>query len=207
MKKAILLLAVLAVAMSACRNRSMTVTETTTDSTTVVTWNEFTKIAPEQIEGNFIKDLGENWMLVTAGTLASYNTMTASWGGIGIVWQRPVTFITIRNTRYTYTFLQANDIYTLTFFGGAEKEAMGILGSRSGRDGDKVALTDLTPVETPLGSVSFRQATMVIECRKIFENALDPKSIFVDEIAADYMKNDERHILFFGEIVNVWVKK
>lgn len=194
--------------MGACRDKGAKVQENTAaDTTNVVTWNGFTRIEPEEIEGNFIKNLGENWMLVTAGTPLSYNTMTASWGGIGIIWEHPVAFITIRNTRYTYEFLQANDIYTLTFFGGAEKEAMRILGTMSGRDGDKVARTDLTPVETPLGSMSFQQATMIIECRKIYENALDPKSIFIDEIAAGYMKNDERHILFFGEMVNVWVKK
>lgn len=169
-------------------------------------WNGYTKIEPQEIEGNVIQTIGEEWMLVTSGDSADYNTMTASWGGAGVVWSRPVAWITIRNTRYTHEFLTANDIYTLTFFGGGQKEAMMHLGSVSGRDGDKVAQSGLTPMETPLGSVSFEEATMIVECRKIFQQALDPKSIFVDEIAAEYISSGDRHDLFFGEIVNVWIK-
>lgn len=209
MKKTILLLAVAVLAAAGCREKKADGAQTETNAaadTEKVVWNGYTKIAPQDIEGNIIRNLEENWMLITAGDPESYNTMTASWGGLGEIWSTPVSFITVRNTRFTYQFLQNNDIYTLTFFGGKEKEAMGYLGSHSGRDGDKIAQTGLTPMETPLGSMSFEQATMILECRKLYEKELDPKSIFDDQIAADYLKNDERHILFFGEIVNVWVK-
>ena len=199
-------------AVVSCREKAVKTEDGTTAATATgdaadkEIWNGYTKISPADIDGNIIQRLGEEWMLITSGTPESYNTMTASWGGMGIIWGAPVSFITVRNTRYTYGFLQKNDIYTLTFFGGAEKEAMGYLGSHSGRDGDKVAQTGLTPMETPLGSMSFEQATMILECRKIFEDKLDPKSIFDDEMAKTYLGTTEHHVLFFGEIVNVWMK-
>ena len=205
-----LLLVVFVLSASSCREKKADATQTVTDptgNTEKVMWNGYTKIAAQEIEGNIIKNLEDNWMLITAGGPDSYNTMTASWGGLGEIWSTPVSFITVRNTRFTYGFLQNNDYYTLTFFGGAEKEAMHYLGSNSGRDGDKIAKTGLTPMETPLGCMSFEQATMILECKKLYEDELDPKSIFDDQIAGDYLKNNERHVMFFGEIVNVWVKK
>ena len=211
MKKTMLILAVLSLAVVSCRDKTPKTTgdaplATAVDTTGKEMWNGYMKIAPTDIEGNIVQRIGDEWMLITAGTPDSYNTMTAGWGGMGIIWSTPVSFIAVRNTRHTYGFLQKNDLYTLTFFGGGEKEAMTYLGTHSGRDGDKVAQTNLTPMETPLGSMSFAQATMILECRKLYEDKLDPKSMFDDEIAKDYLKNDERHVLFLGEIVNVWVK-
>ena len=180
---------------------------TAIDTTGREVWNGYVKIAPTEIPGNIIERVSEEWMLITSGNKESYNTMTAGWGGLGTLWSTPVAFMAVNNTRYTYEFLQKNDIYTLTFFDGEQKEAMTYLGSHSGRDGDKVAQSGLTPMETPLGSMSFGQGTMILECRKMYENKLDPKSIFDDQIAAGYLKNDgQHHVLFFGEIVNVWVK-
>ncbi len=195
-----------------CRDKAKTtegadVTATAIDTTGREVWNGYVKIAPTEIPDNVIERIGEEWMLITSGEKEAYNTMTASWGGLGMLWSAPVSFIAVRNTRYTYQFLQKNDIYTLTFFDGEQKEAMTSLGSHSGRDGDKVAQSGLTPMETPLGSMSFEQGTMILECRKMYENKLDPKSIFDDQIAEGYLKTDgQHHVLFFGEIVNVWVK-
>ena len=170
-------------------------------------WNGYENIAPDAIPENIISLLENDWMLITSGGEESFNTMTASWGGLGVVWSRPVAFMTVRNTRYTYEFLQRNDYYTLSFFDEDYKGALELLGSKSGRDGDKVAESGLTPMTTPVGAVSFEEARMIIECKKLYEEALDPKSIFDDAIAESYIKTDgERHILFIGEIVDVWVK-
>ena len=195
-----------------CRDKAKTtegadVTATAIDTTGREVWNGYVKIAPTEIPGNIVERVSEEWMLITSGSKESYNTMTAAWGGLGTIWNTPVSFIAVHNTRYTYEFLQRNDIYTLTFFDGAEKEAMTYLGTHSGRDGDKITQSGLTPMETPLGSMSFEQGAMILECRKMYENKLDPKSIFDDQIAEGYLKTDgQHHVLFFGEIVNVWVK-
>ena len=91
--------------------------------------------------------IGKQWMLVTAGTSEKFNTMTASWGGLGWLWNKPVAFVFIRPERYTHGFIEASDCMTLSFYGEEYREALKICGTKSGRDIDKVAATGLTPVK------------------------------------------------------------
>ena len=102
----------------------------------------------KDIEENLFQMIGEDWMLITAGDpkTEKYNTMTASWGGTGILWGKPVAFCFIRPQRYTYTFTEAGNHLTLSFFHGKKRDALKLCGSRSGRDCDKITLAGLTPV-------------------------------------------------------------
>jgi flavin reductase (DIM6/NTAB) family NADH-FMN oxidoreductase RutF len=211
--KRFLIIVIAAVAFAGCRGNAPaagTADSTAVDtlsSTGVANWNGYKNIAPADIPENAIELISKQWMLVTSGDSTSYNTMTASWGALGEIWSRDVALITIRNTRYTYEFLQRNDVFTLSFFDLEYRPAMTLLGTKSGRDGDKVAESGLTPMATPSGSMSFSEARMIIECRKLYEDKLDPKKIFDDEIAQDYIKTPgESHQLFIGEIIGVWVK-
>jgi flavin reductase (DIM6/NTAB) family NADH-FMN oxidoreductase RutF len=105
--------------------------------------SEFLTIKPDQITDNVFKLIGSDWMLITAGTLHEFNTMTASWGGMGVLWNKNVCWCVIRPHRYTYRFTEDADRFTLSFF---EEEHRGILkfcGTRSGRDVDKLAATGL----------------------------------------------------------------
>ena len=62
---------------------------------------------------NAFELIGKEWMLVTGGTKDNFNMMTASWGGIGWLWNKPVAFIFIRPERYTYPLIEKNDQLTL----------------------------------------------------------------------------------------------
>lgn len=136
-----------------------------------------TKIDPKQIDENVIRLIGSQWMLVTAGNPAHFNTMTASWGGLGFLWNRPVAFVFIRPQRYTFQFAEENSGLTLSFFGEEYRDALKICGSRSGRDTDKVAEAGLTPEPTPGGNVAFGEASLVLECRKLYAEMLRPGGI------------------------------
>ena len=94
-------------------------------------------IKPEELDKNVFHMIGREWLLVTAEKAGKVNTMTASWGGVGVMWGRNVAFIVIRPQRYTKEFVDAGDYFTITFFDGYKKE-LGVLGSKSGRDGDKI---------------------------------------------------------------------
>ena len=110
--------------------------------------------------------IGNEWWLVTAGDEAKgYNTMTASWGHVGVIWQRPTAIVYIRPQRYTKEFVDRADRYTLSLFGGGYKKEMGYLGSHSGRDEDKVAKVGLTPVFEE-DYTYFAEAEIVVVCRK-----------------------------------------
>ena len=113
--------------------------------------------------------IGKQWMLVTAGTSEKFNTMTASWGGLGWLWNKPVAFVFIRPERYTHGFIEASDCMTLSFYGEEYREALKICGTKSGRDSDKVAATGLTPEELESGNMTFGEARLTRDCRKLFK--------------------------------------
>lgn len=173
-------------------------------------WNEvYTEIKPSEIPGNPIELIGKGWMLITSGEVGSYNTMTASWGAMGEIWSLPVACVTVRNCRYTNTFLEKNDVFTLSFFDEEYRPALQILGTKSGRDGDKVAEAGLTPVASPAGSVSFGEARMVLECRKLYADPLDRSRIAPDIAGKIYsnVSDDEHHILYIGQITSAWIRQ
>jgi len=163
----------------------------------------FRQIRPTDITDNVFKLLDKDWMLVTAGNLGDYNTMTASWGHLGILWNLPVAIAYIRPQRHTYGFANRFDEYTLSFFPERYRIALQFCGTRSGRDHDKAAETGLTPVQTERGNVIFQEARLVLECRKIYQDDLKKRNFLVPEIAAkNYPKNDF-HRFFMGQVVHV----
>ena len=127
----------------------------------------------------------KQWALVTAGTLNHYNTMTISWGGLGTLWSRPVATVYVKPIRYTYQFLEKNEYFTVSFFPEAYKKDLGILGSKSGRDGDKISLTSLTPQPVEHG-VTFSQASATLICKKIYWQDLDLEQIPQDAVDTYY---------------------
>jgi len=167
---------------------------------------EFVEIKPEQITDNTFKLIGSDWMLVTAGTLDAYNTMTASWGGLGVLWNKNVCFCFVRPTRYTYGFMEKADTFTLTFFDEEYRDALTFCGSHSGRDVDKAAKTGFTPVQSGSGSVYFSEARMVIECRKLYFQDIDPANFLDPGIEKNYSQKDY-HRMYVGEIIRCLQKK
>ena len=77
---------------------------------------KFTEIDVKSINDNMFKSIGQDWMLITSGEKEKFNTMTASWGGVGVLWNKNVTFAFIRPQRYTFDFMEKNDYYSLSFF-------------------------------------------------------------------------------------------
>lgn len=172
------------------------------------TEKSFQAISPKEVNDNFIKLIGDQWMLVTAGDSAKFNTMTASWGCAGYLWNKPVVFIFIRPQRYTFGFLEENKDFTLSFFDEKYREALQICGSVSGRDVNKMEKTDLTPRFTAEGNVTFEEARLVLECRKLYGDFLNPEAFIDKEIFEKvYGKEEGVHKVFVAEIVNVWEKK
>lgn len=186
----------------------------TTDTTTISSaWEErYVAIPATEIQGNSMDLIGNQWMLVTAGNAASYNTMTAAWGALGMAWGRPSAFIMIRESRYTYEFLQREQAYTLSFFDEEYRSALRICGTQTGRTEDKVKNAGLTPITTPSGLMTFSEARLVIECRNMYQDRLDTEHITPNYQTSivqgtHYDTDPTRHQLFISEITKVWVRK
>jgi len=166
----------------------------------------FDTISPYDLSDNVFKLLDKDWMLVTAGRTDDFNTMTASWGHLGIIWNLPVAIAYIRPQRHTYGFANRYDHYTLSFFTERYRSVLQFCGTRSGRDHDKAAETGLTPVQTEKGNVYFEEARMVMECRKIYEDDLKKKNFLDPELASkNYPKNDF-HRFYMGEITQILIR-
>ncbi|MCU0277191.1 MAG: flavin reductase, partial [Acidobacteria bacterium] len=145
----------------------------------------------------------KRWFLLTAGTKQSFNTMTVAWGSVGGMWEMPFVQVVVRPTRHTFGFMNEFDTFTLCSFPAKFRKDLALLGSRSGRDGDKIALTRLTPVKSAaVAAPSFKEADLVIECRKIYWQDLDDRHFLSEKIAAQYPQMDF-HRVFFGEILRV----
>lgn len=165
------------------------------------------RIEIKDLTENFFESISKEWMLVTAGTPEHFNTMTASWGGIGFLWNKPVAFVFIRPERYTYEFAEKNECLTLSFLGDENRQIYNICGSKSGRDTDKVKETGLKPLPTPDENITFEQSRLTLECRKLYSRMLEPES-FIDKQPLEkwYGENNGMHKMYIVEIVNVWKK-
>ena len=182
------------------------------DGTGNTSWHSrYDRIEATDLPDNVIDLIGKQWMLVTAGNKSSYNTMTAAWGAVGYMWSRPSTFIVIRDSRYTYQFLQREESFTLSFFTEEYRGALRICGTKSGRDADKVSEAGLTPLEIPSGLMSFKEARMIIECKKIFVQEMDYAYLtqpYKEKIMEESYNNEpSKHQLFISEITSIWIKK
>ena len=162
-------------------------------------------IDPKQIAGNPFAMIGDQWMLITAGTGEACNTMTASWGGLGVLWNAPVATCYVRPQRYTKEFLDREEYFTLTFFGEAYRKALSVCGSKSGRDVDKVKECGFTVKTAECGAPYFEEAELVIVCRKRFAQDFDPANIPGDVKEKQY-PNEDYHTMYIGEIVEVLSK-
>ena len=161
----------------------------------------FIPIKAEEITDNPFTLLDKEWMLVTSGSMDGFNTMTASWGGFGILWHKPVVFCFIRPSRYTYEFLEKNNSFSLSFFPEKFRKALAICGSKSGRDGDKIKAAGLTPVSSTEKTIYFEEARLVLVCHKLYSEDLKSQRFLCADIFSHYPEQDI-HRMYIGEIIS-----
>ncbi len=148
----------------------------------------------------------KGWFALTAGDFSArkFNAMTVSWGSMGIMWNRPFVQIVVRPTRFTHRFTEDYDNFTLSALPEKYRGALNILGSKSGRDGDKISLAGLTPVASQfVSSPAFAEAELVFECRKIYSDDIDPSRFRDPSIDRNYSEKDY-HRIYFGQILRIY---
>ncbi len=165
----------------------------------------FRKISPKEIADNVFKMIGDDWFLTCAGTMDDFNMMTCSWGGLGHIWEMDVATVVIRPQRHTYGYTEKGDYYTVCVFGEEYRKALAFCGGKSGRDYDKAKETGLTPIQCG-ETIAFKEARLVLLCRKVYTDMLK-KECFVDQgIAAEHYPAEDFHRAYVGEIVGVYTK-
>ncbi len=169
--------------------------------------NVFEKTDIYSLKENVFSLIGDDWFLLTAGDKNEFNTMTASWGTLGVFWHKPVAIGFVRPTRHTYNFTEESDFFSMSFLKQGNREILNFCGTKSGRDTDKIAETGLVPVEMENGTVGYEQSKLVFECKKIYYDDLKPV-FFLPENADDkFYPNKDYHRMYFGEVLNVYQSK
>ncbi|MCH5325415.1 MAG: flavin reductase [Eubacterium sp.] len=143
----------------------------------------------------------KQWALLAAGAPDNYNTMTISWGGMGTLWGKPVVTVYVKPVRYTHKFMDDNEYFTVSFFPEQYRDDLMILGSKSGRDGDKVALTALTATKAG-ESTTFEQAEVTLLCKKIYRQDL-VRDTMPENVVKTFYTSEEPHTMFIGEVVEI----
>jgi flavin reductase (DIM6/NTAB) family NADH-FMN oxidoreductase RutF len=162
---------------------------------------------------NTWKLIADDWMLITAGEAGAWNTMTASWGGFGHLWNRDVAFVFVRPTRHSFGFMERAEGFTLSFFDPEQRSILQVCGSTSGADTDKAAAAGISPrvFGSPAGTgsdeppprIAFSEARLVFSCRKLHAQDLDPAGFIDRGIDKHYPKKDW-HRMYVGAIEKAW---
>ena len=168
--------------------------------------NGFISIQPEEIKDNTFHLIGQEWMLITAGTPESFNMMTASWGGFGILWHRKICVCFVRPERHTREFIEKERYFTLSFFSEQYRDMLNYCGTKSGKDVDKSKETGLTPCSSEKGSIYFAEARLVIECEKLYYQDINPAHFLNESINENYPQKDY-HRIYIGEVTQCLQKK
>ena len=147
----------------------------------------------------------KQWLVLTAGDFneGRFNAMTVGWGSLGTMWNRPFAQVVVRPTRHTFGFMEQYDTFTLCAFPRSCRKGLLLIGSKSGRDGDKIAEAGLTPVaSSKVAAPGFAEAELIIECRKIYWQDMNPANFLNRTIEGNYPLKDY-HRIYFGEVLAV----
>jgi len=163
------------------------------------------EIDPNDLNVDIIRIWGQQYFLLTAGEHkpGKFNTMTVAWGSLGVMWGKPFAQAVVRPSRYTHGFMDSGDTFTLSAFPPEHSDALMLLGTRSGRDGDKIKESGLTPIDSQnVAAPGFNEAELILECRKIYRDEMKP-GLFLDPKTEGNYNGSDYHTIYFGEIVAV----
>ena len=143
----------------------------------------------------------KEWAILAAGTPEDHNAMTVSWGGMGTMWGKPVVTVYVRHSHHTFDYIEKNDCFTLGFYPVEFKKALGVMGSKSGRDCDKDKEAGLTPVKAG-DSVTYEQAQVTLLCRKLYCDDIKMEDMS-EEIAKEFYPTGDIHRFYIAEVLDI----
>lgn len=169
--------------------------------------HNFQPITTEYFNKNPFDLIGKEWMLITALKDHKVNTMTASWGGLGVMWGKKAAYIVVRKSRYTKEFIDGAESFSLSFFSEDYKDTLKYLGTVSGRDENKIANAHLhvqlhegaDKLETPF----MDEANMVMICKKMYAGEISKDGFLVPGIWEQWYRDEDYHVLYIGEITDI----
>ena len=167
----------------------------------------FKEISAYELKNNPFQLIGKDWGLITVNAGEKVNMMTVSWGGVGIMWNQPVAYTFIRPQRYTFDYLEKDEFFSISFLPEEYRKVLSLCGSKSGRDIDKVKETGLT-VENDEKAPYFKEAKIVLICRKMYGQNLNKESVVDETVFSSYnADSSDYHKMYISKIEKVLVKE
>lgn len=166
----------------------------------------YREISPLEWKESPFARVGKDWMLITAEHEGRANAMTASWGGMGVMWSENVAVIVLRPQRFTKTLVDAQDRFSLTFFPEECRPALQYMGKATGFDEDKVAGSGLTLTHED-GVPAFAEADTVITCTKLFSQPMDPAGFTDAAMDGRWYPDKDYHVMYVARIDKILVKE
>lgn len=164
--------------------------------------HNFQKVNFDQMEINPFKLIGKDWMLVTAGNEEKANTMTASWGGVGVMWGKNVVYVFIRESRFTKEFIDREGTFSLSFPEEKYRKEMKFLGAVSGRDEDKIKEAGVH-VGYYEGVPYIDEGNMVMICRVMSQTPIKKEEFIDASIDGTWYASGDYHKMYIAEITDI----
>ncbi len=165
----------------------------------------FKKIGPSELKENAFQMIGKEWLLVSCGNQKQYNTMTASWGGIGVVWNKNVVTVYVRPQRYTFEFMEKYDHFSISVLPSAFKNELMYLGQVSGRDEDKISKCHLNP-RFDDEIIGFEEARLNIKCKTLYHSFIQEEGFIDQVLKGKIYPQKDFHMMYIGEIEKIEIK-
>lgn len=163
------------------------------------------EVKPEELNESAFKVIGKDWLLLTGEAEGKSNAMTASWGGLGIMWGKPVAYVFIRPNRYTKEFVDRADGMTISVFSEDYRKMMNYFGTVSGRDEDKIAKSGLT-VQHDNGRTYYSEARITMLCKKLYAQEMK-KECFIDKACDEKWYDNDYHTMYVVEVEKILVQE
>ena len=151
--------------------------------------------------------VGKDKLLLAATDIRGTNVMTVAWGGLGVMWGAPTAFFAIRPSRYTYTFAEAGERFSLMTLSAGHEDALAYCGTHSGRDGDKLVGAGLTMASLPSGGFCVEEASLVFELKKICSYPLTPIDFWAEEAVQKWYEKGDFHKMYFATVEKIYKKE
>lgn len=166
----------------------------------------FKEVKAEELALNPFTKIGKEWLLITAGNEEGCNTMTASWGSMGVIWGKNAVTVYIRPQRYTKEFVDREETFTISVLGEEYRKALNYCGKVCGKGINKIEEAGLNPYYVD-GTTGIQEADMIMVCRKMYHDDIKPQ--YFDEMEKDerWYPEKDYHTMYIAEIEKVLVKE
>lgn len=156
----------------------------------------------KEIEFNPFVKFGDEWGALTVKADDKVNSMTISWGGVGMLWNKPAATVYVRESRFTKSLLDKSGTFSVSFLPDKYRRTLKYLGQVSGKDEDKIKNSRLS-INDYKGVPFIDEGNFIVICKKMYSVPLTLEGVVDKEVEEQHYKTKDLHTMYIGEIVEL----